>query len=181
MLRAVSTILESFRQARSRSRIVRQFAHRGFRELECPSILELLPLRDAGIVREGSSCMFEKGDTQILVFCTTWTPRSRRPASRHTFTFLCIPLGDDPAIGKVSAAIREPKECYSIVDQLDLESYPSLSPLPLYMVFAADLFSARQILSIGRDHRPDLGQEGQMAVPGSLIAHKGRLMMQMSA
>ena len=181
MFRTISAILESIRQMRSRKRITRQFLHKGFRERDCPTILELLPLRDAGIIREGSNLLFEKGDTQMLVFSTTWTPRSRTPARPSAFHLLCLSLGDDPAIREISAAIREPAERYSIVDQLELDSYPSLSPLPQFTIFAANLNSAQQMLAISRDHRPALSQEGNAASPGSLIVHKGRLMLQMSA
>lgn len=184
MFRAFSAILESIRKTRSRRRIIQQFIGQGFRQLDCPTILELLPLRDAGIIREASNCLFEKGDTQILVFSTTWTPRSRTPGRTSTFTLLCLALSDDPAIRKISAAIREPKEIYSIIDQLELESYPSLSPLPEFTIFAANLNSAQQILAISRDRWSMAGKESQLpasAQPGSLIVHNGRLMLQMSA
>jgi len=181
MFRAISVILDSIRRARSRKRIVQQFIGQGFLELDCPMIHELLPLRDTGIIREGSNCLFEKGDTQILVFSTTWTPRCRTPARASTFTLLCLALGDYPAIGKISAAIRAPAELYSIVDQLDFDSYPSLSPLPEFMVFAADQGSARQILTIWRDHSSAVSKGSQAASAGSLIVHKGRLMLQTSA
>jgi hypothetical protein len=183
MFRAVSAIIDSIRQARSHKHIIQQFVSKGFSQLDCPTILEMLPLRDAGMVREDSNCLFEKGDTQVLVFSTTWTPRSRTPGRRQTFTLLCLPLGDDPVITRISAAIREPAELYSVVDQLDLESYPSLSPLPDYTIFAADAFSARQMLDIGRERRakPGKADQGQPAMQaGSLVVHKGRLMMQMS-
>lgn len=184
MFRAFSAILQSIRDTRSRKGIIQQFISQGFRQLSCPAIPELLPLRDAGIIREASNCLFEKGDTQILVFSTTWTPRSRTPARMSTFTLLCLALGDDPAIGRISAAIREPKEIYSIVDQLDLDCYPSISPLPEFTIFAADLNSAQQILAISRDRWAAAGHKAQFpafAQPGSLIVHKGRLMLQMSA
>ena len=183
MFHTISSIIDSIRQARTRKHIVRQFMSKGFSQLDCPTILEMLPLRDAGVIREGSNCLFEKGDTQVLVFSTIWMPYSRTPGRRHTFTLMCMPLGDDPAIGRISAAIRDPSEIYSVVDQLDLESYPSLSPLPQYTIFAADAFSAREMLDIGQKRRkqPGKARQGESSLqPGSLVVHKGRLMVQVT-
>lgn len=181
MFGSLFAMIDTVRQMRSRKRIVGQFLAQGFRQLECPTILEILPLRDAGIVREGSNLLFEKGDTQVLVFSTLWTPRCRTPARKCTFTLLCMPLGDDPALRKISAAIREPMEWYSIVDQLDLDSYPTLSPLPDYMIFAADTYSAQQLVTIAGQQRQAVAQTSGNDKPGSLVIHRGRLMLQLSA
>lgn len=172
MLQTFGSLLDAFRQSRNRKRVGRQFRDQGFTEIPAPPIHELLPLRYPQLIRDRSVCLFEKADTQIVLFSTAFTPRTRMPHHSNLFVLLSIQIGQDPELRGISAALREPAEIVSIVDLLDLDSYPSLSPLPDCTIFAADESSARRILDIIEQHR-------SIQSKGSLVVHAGRLMFQM--
>jgi hypothetical protein len=165
-------MLESARQTRGRKRIVQQFQDQGFTEIPAPKVAEMLPLRYPELIREKSVCLFEKGDTQVLVFSTAYTPRTRLPHRPRLFMLVVMPIGQDASIRSTSAAIREPSEVYSVVDLLDLDSYPSISPLPDGTIFAADGLSARRIMDVLKQQKP-------LKSRGSLVLHAGRLLFQM--
>lgn len=171
MLQTLASIVDAVRQLRRRRAIKRQFARQGFSEVDCPSIEELLPLRFPEIVNNQNVCMFAKGDTRMLVVPTNLLPRTRLPHRGRTFVLLCTSLDVSPLIAGISAALRDPAEQFSIVDQLEMDSYPTLSPLPNAAVFAADDHSAEALMEV-------LSPDRQ---PGSVVLHGGRLLAQVSA
>ena len=167
------SMLDAIARSRSHRAIRKQFMLRGFAEIQCPDLSELLPFRYRQIVRYDNVCLFAKGDTQMLVVPVAFLPRTRTPHRGRTFVLLSMPLDiGDPATRRISAALRSAGERFSIVDQLDMDSYPSLSPLPDYILFAADDASARKLLNVVT---PDPNQRQ------SLILHNGRLFAQVSA
>lgn len=172
MLRIVGSLFDALRQSRSRKRIFKEFHERGFHEIATPPIAELLPLRYPELIRDNSVLMFEKSDSQVLLFATAFTPRTRMPHRGRQFMLMCMPLGEDPKLASLSAALREPSEIYSVVDLLNLESYPSLSPLPDCTIFADSPESARHVLRILHEHKT-------LTSKGSLVVHRGRLLFQL--
>ncbi len=148
-----------------------QFISQGFTEVPCPVITSILPLRYPEIVRFEGVALYEKGDTQVLVLPVTFLPRTRLAHKPRTFALLSMPL--DKSLASISGALRDPREQYSIVDQLMLDSYPSISPLPDIVIFAADDSSARHMLEIVELRR---GQQGES---GSVVVHNGRLLVQL--
>ena len=171
MLETITSIVNAVRQLRRRSGIARQFAKQGFSEIDCPPIEELLPLRFPEIVNNQNVCMFAKDDTRMLVVPTSLLPRTRVPHRGRTFVMLCTTLEVSPLVAGISAALRHPAELFSIVDQLEMDSYPTLSPLPSAMLFAADDYSAEKLMEVlSADTRT-----------GSVVLHGGRLLAQVSA
>ena len=154
-----------------RDLISRQFLDQGYVQIACPPADQLLPLRYPNLIRQRDLCLFEKADMQVLLLPTYFTPRTRLPHKPRIYILLSSPLGGDGTLDSISAAIREPRDQYSIVDQLLLDSYPTLSPLPDFTVFAADEASARRILDV-----MDLRQ--RKSEPSSMVIHKSRLMVQ---
>lgn len=174
MFQIIQSIVDALRRSSNRNRIARQFIQQGFTEVDCPHVMELLPLRFPETIQNDSVCMFQKGDAQVLIVPTAFAPRTRMPHKPRVFILMCVPLGNNPKLQTMSAAIRDPKETYSIVDQLYLDSYPSISPVPDYMVFAADEDSAVTALEVIRKQIAD-------KLAGSIVIHGGRLYQQMSA
>lgn len=173
MIRSVRELIRRVCQTRGHRRIAQQFLQQGFTEIPCPEIPQILPLGDARILRPQWNHLFEKGDMQILLFGTNSMPASRQPNRGRMFVLLCTAMPQDQQLRQISGALREPSEQFSIVDLLNLDSYPSDSPLPDAMVFAADRRSAQTVLQIAREQK--------QKAPGSLIVHGGRLFWQVSA
>ena len=164
--------VDAWHFARSSKRLRRQFVEEGFAEATAPPIDQLLPLRYPELVRGASVRLFEKEQTQILVFSTYFTPRTRLPHRPRLFALMVLPMGDGADLGNISGGVREPSEIYSFMDLLTLDSYPSISPVPDAMIFAADEESARRVIDVLRQHQ-------QMQQRGSMLLHGGRLMFQM--
>lgn len=168
----IRSLLDALGRSRSRKKIRQQFTQAGFKEVECPPISDLLPLRYRDIVRDDHVSMFEKGDMLMLVVPLMLMPRTRIPHRGKTFVLMCTSLGSEVATIKISGALRAACERYSIVDQLDLDTYPSLSPLPKYTLLAANRSSAQQLLKV-----VTLKDQSEQ----SLIVHNGRLFAQVSS
>jgi hypothetical protein len=168
-----TSIVEAFRQGRSRKRIRQQFVQAGFIQVECPSPLEMLPIRHPEIIKFEEVALFAKSDMQMLVLPVRFLPRTRYPHRGRTFALMCTPVeADDPT----SAALRCAAEKFSIVDQLEMDSYPSISPLPRFTLFASDDVSAQRLLAASY-----LDLTGRFQQDNSLVGHNGRLMVQVSA
>jgi len=167
-----SSILNTIRHRRSRKRITQQFISQGFTEIDRPLISDMLPLRYPEIVRDEDVCLFAREDMQMLVVPTLFLPRTRLPHRGRTFVLLCTPLEDSPLTRGVSAALRDPAEQFSIVDQLTLDTCLGLSPIPYSVLLASDERSARAILQV-------VGINKKQS--GSIILHANRLLAQVSA
>lgn len=173
MLQVIQSILDAVHRSRDRRRIAKQFVAQGFKEVDCPHILEMLPLRFPEIVQNDSVCMFAKQDARVLLVPTAFTPRSRLAHRPHLFVLSCMNVGNRLDLQSISAGLRSASEQTSIVDQLALDSYPSISPLPDYTLFAADQTSAARLLEV-------MDILGAQTPTGSLVIHAGRAFIQVS-